>query len=68
MSNLAIDLFSVLVLCLYDNAHVLQLLQAAKEFESELKKEPESLTEPPVDKPKPVAEEKKVESSSKEST
>ncbi|XP_056168355.1 sec-independent protein translocase protein TATA, chloroplastic [Syzygium oleosum] len=42
--------------------------QATKEFESELKKEPESLTEPLVDKPKAVAEEKKVESSSKEST
>ncbi|KAI6692617.1 hypothetical protein NL676_020327 [Syzygium grande] len=42
--------------------------QATKEFESELKKEHESLTEPPVDKPKAVAEEKKVESSSKEST
>ncbi|XP_030534794.1 sec-independent protein translocase protein TATA, chloroplastic [Rhodamnia argentea] len=41
--------------------------QAAKEFESELKKEPESLTETSIDKPKEVAEEGKIDSSSKES-
>lgn len=42
--------------------------QAAKEFESELKKEPESSTKPSIDKPKEVAEEDKIDSSSKEST
>ncbi|XP_015875362.2 sec-independent protein translocase protein TATA, chloroplastic [Ziziphus jujuba] len=43
--------------------------QAAKEFESELKKEPDSI-EPPVDKPTAVSEEEKQDvkvSSSKES-
>lgn len=55
------------MLCLYDNAHVLQLLQAAKEFESEIKKEPESLTEPSIEKPEEVAQEEKVDSTSKES-
>ncbi|XP_030960022.1 sec-independent protein translocase protein TATA, chloroplastic [Quercus lobata] len=44
--------------------------QAAKEFESELKKEPDSITEPPVEKPTAVSEEEKQDikvSSTKES-
>ncbi|KAL4637523.1 hypothetical protein ACB092_03G082700 [Castanea dentata] len=44
--------------------------QAAKEFESELKKEPDSITEPPVEKPTAVIEEEKQDikvSSTKES-
>ncbi|KAL0005574.1 hypothetical protein SO802_013135 [Lithocarpus litseifolius] len=44
--------------------------QAAKEFESELKKEPDSITEPPVEKPTAVGEEEKQDikvSSTKES-
>jgi sec-independent protein translocase protein TatA len=45
-------------------------LQAAKEFESELKKEPESEPETPGEQPKAIIEEKKQDvevSSSKES-
>lgn len=48
----------------------LSILQAAKEFESELKKEPDSITEPPVEKPTAVSEEEKQDikvSSTKES-
>ncbi|ESR46168.1 hypothetical protein CICLE_v10002770mg [Citrus x clementina] len=44
--------------------------QAAKEFESELKKEPDSETDPPGEKPTAISEERKDEgkiSSSKES-
>ncbi|XP_065623327.1 sec-independent protein translocase protein TATA, chloroplastic isoform X2 [Quercus suber] len=44
--------------------------QAAKEFESELKKEPDSITENPVEKPTAVSEEEKQDikvSSTKES-
>lgn len=47
-----------------------KLLQAAKEFESELKKEPDSETDPPGEKPTAISEERKDEgkiSSSKES-
>lgn len=48
-----------------------KLLQAAKEFETELKKEPDLLTEQPGEKPTSVGEEEKQEdkaaSSSKES-
>lgn len=47
-----------------------KLLQAAKEFESELKKEPDSETDPPGEKPTAISDERKDEgkiSSSKES-
>lgn len=50
--------------------HVFISVQAAKEFESELKKEPDSISEPPAAEPKAVSEEQKEDpvSSSKEST
>lgn len=47
-----------------------EYLQAAKEFESELKKDPDSASEIPGEKPTAVSEEKKQDvevSSSKES-
>lgn len=46
------------------------MLQAAKEFESEIKKEPDSIEETPAEKPMAVSEQKKQDieaSSSKES-
>lgn len=53
----------------YKSTLFVWILQAAKEFESELKKEPDSI-EPPVDKATAVSEEEKQDakvSSSKES-
>lgn len=49
---------------------IIVILQAAKEFESELSKEPDSLSDSPGEKPTAVSEEKKQDveiSSSKES-
>lgn len=37
----------------------LSIFQAAKEFESEIKKEPDSIPEAPVEKPTALSEEKK---------
>ena len=50
--------------------NVLKIMQAAKEFESELKKEPDSESETPGEQPKTISEVKKQDvevSSSKES-
>ena len=48
--------------------YILWILQAAKEFESELKKEPESTQEPSPETPKAVSEQEKQDTvpSSKE--